>query len=317
MTTPTWNPVPISQLQPVSPPDSWLWQGLIAPSRITLLCAEAKAGKTTLLSMLFKRMESGGSLCGAPVQPGRVIVVTEEHTDIWIERRDRFGLTDNVRVLSTPFLSRPTQTDWERLLARAEDALKTEPAELIVFDTLTHLWPVTEENDNGMEATALMPLRRLGKDLKTAQQLVHHFGSEKKGPRGGTELRAFPDMLIDFHLYTPDDFQDRRRKITTKGRLLPYPTSAVVKLNDTGDDYAVLEGSLTTGSISFASTLQDILPTSPPGFSWQECHDAWPPPKPAPERLRKHLDRNWQSSGWHRTGAGIKGDPYRYFSGGP
>src|SRR5689334_6075598 len=118
-----WNPVPISELQRSARPDDWVWKRFIAAGKITLLCAEAKAGKTTLLSLLFKRMEAGGGLCGSEVYPGRVVVISEELPDTWIDRREKLGLADNLHVLSIPFLSRPSHKDWEAMIDDACQAL--------------------------------------------------------------------------------------------------------------------------------------------------------------------------------------------------
>src|SRR6516164_11613041 len=79
-----WNPKPISQLTRAALPDTWVWEGILAPGKITLFSAEAKAGKTTLLALLLQRMATGGKLCGSTVYPGRAIVVSEEPADIWL-----------------------------------------------------------------------------------------------------------------------------------------------------------------------------------------------------------------------------------------
>src|SRR5436309_503567 len=60
-----WKPVPISQLQRITLPDSSSWEAILAPGKITLFSAEAKAGKTTMLSLLYRQMEEGGTLCCA------------------------------------------------------------------------------------------------------------------------------------------------------------------------------------------------------------------------------------------------------------
>ena len=92
-----------------------------------------------------------------------------------------------------PFITKPTQRDWERMIQDAVHALKQNPASLVVWDTLSHLWCVSDENDNAKEAAALMPLRQLS-DTGASLALVHHFGAEKNGPRGGTELRQEPRL---------------------------------------------------------------------------------------------------------------------------
>jgi hypothetical protein len=308
-----WRPVPISQLKRVAPPDTWTWEGILAPGKITLLSAEAKAGKTTLLSLLYKRMATGGSFCGTTVSPGGVIVVSEEPPDIWLDRRDALALGDHLQVLPMPFVIKPTRRDWERIIDEAVQALKQTPAALVVWDTLSHLWWVPDENDNAKEAAALMPLRLLS-STGAAVCLVHHFGAEKTGPRGGTELRGFPDLLADLHLSKPNDFVDRRRVLKVRGRLQQMPSHLVIELNKAGDDYLVVEGAINGGQIGVWPTLTELVPAQPPGLAAKEFQEQWPS-KPAPQakRINEALAENWQPAGWVRSGGGTKNKPYRYW----
>jgi putative DNA primase/helicase len=308
-----WKPIPISQLQRVAAPDTWVWEGILAPGKITLLSAEAKAGKTTLLSLLYQGMASGGSLCGAQVWPGRAVVVSEEPADFWLERRERLGLGDHLEVLPMPFMFKPSRPFWERMIAEAVRALKQQPAALVVLDTLSHLWWVDDENDNAREAAALMPLRQLSA-AGAALAIVHHFGAEKAGPRGGTELRGFPDVLADLHLYRPNDFIDRRRTLKVRGRLQAAPSQLVIELNAAGDDYTVAEGALLGGTPGHWAVLTSLVPGQPPGWSAQEFRQHWPSqPPPEAKRLNDVLAQNWEPAGWQRTGTGTKNNPYRFW----
>jgi hypothetical protein len=305
--------VPISQLKRVAPADSWVWHGILAPGKITELSAEAKAGKTTLLSLLFQRMGSGGSLCGAKVWPGKVVVVSEEPADLWIDRRQRLALGDHLSVLPMPFVTKPTQRDWEKMIHEAAQALKDNPADLVVWDTLSHLWWVPDENNNAMEAAALMPLRQLCA-TGAALLLIHHFGAEKNGPRGGTELRGFPDLLAELHLYKPNDFVNRRRILKVRGRLALAPCQLVIELNEAADDYQVIEGALNAGQPSLWATLTALVPDQPPGLSAKGFQEKWPKkPLPKVKKINEALAENWQPAGWKRVGTGKKNDPYRYW----
>src|SRR5438270_6968452 len=57
---------------------SWLWQGYLAPGKVTALISPPKSGKTTLVSHLLARFTQGGQLAGLAVAPGRALVVSEE-----------------------------------------------------------------------------------------------------------------------------------------------------------------------------------------------------------------------------------------------
>lgn len=49
----------------------WLWHGYLARGALTLLTSQWKSGKTTLVSLLLARMQTGGDLAGAPLLPAK------------------------------------------------------------------------------------------------------------------------------------------------------------------------------------------------------------------------------------------------------
>src|ERR1019366_8578741 len=111
-----WKPIPASQLKSAPEGIDWVWEGVVARGRITLLSAQAKAGKTTLLSLLIREMGNGGSLLGCKVDRGNVVTVTEESQTDWSIRRDNLGLGDHAEFICIPFISKPTPLDWLDLL---------------------------------------------------------------------------------------------------------------------------------------------------------------------------------------------------------
>src|SRR5438093_11610638 len=77
----TIQPLRPSELANTAQPGlSWLWQGYLAPGKVTALISPPKSGKTTLLSHLLARLAvaQGAQLAGLGVAPGRAIVVPEE-----------------------------------------------------------------------------------------------------------------------------------------------------------------------------------------------------------------------------------------------
>jgi hypothetical protein len=67
----------------------WLWHGLLAPGKLTLLTSLWKSGKTTLLAHFLARRRHGGDFLGLAVAPGGSLIVSEEPRDLWHERRRR------------------------------------------------------------------------------------------------------------------------------------------------------------------------------------------------------------------------------------
>src|SRR5947209_13333981 len=83
---------------------AWIWDGYLAPGKITLLTSLAKSGKTTLVSVLLDKMHAGGELAGRSVRPARAAIVSEEDLQLWRERCRRLPLANNVCLISQPFL---------------------------------------------------------------------------------------------------------------------------------------------------------------------------------------------------------------------
>src|SRR5437016_10434611 len=87
----------------VEPRLSWLWDGYLAPGKITALISPPKTGKTTLLSHLLARFTHGGRLADRAVAPARALVISEEAASDWDARCRQLGLGQNVQFLCRPF----------------------------------------------------------------------------------------------------------------------------------------------------------------------------------------------------------------------
>src|SRR5439155_19512298 len=95
-------------------PAAWIWHGLIAPGRITLVTGPARVGKTRFLGTLLGHRHLGNSLLGLPVQPGKTFLVTDENIGLW-RWRFRMGMidvSDTVRCCCLPFCH-PNAAEFE------------------------------------------------------------------------------------------------------------------------------------------------------------------------------------------------------------
>ena len=85
----SYEPLTLQPLRPgelagaVEPRLSWLWDGYLAPGKITALISPPKSGNTTLLAHLLARLAQGGLLAGRAVAPARALVVSEEAASDW------------------------------------------------------------------------------------------------------------------------------------------------------------------------------------------------------------------------------------------
>jgi hypothetical protein len=95
---------------------AWLRHGYLAPGYLTLLTAEWRGGKTTLLSVLLTRMKEGGTLVDRAIATGKALVISEEPREDWDKRHQQLGLGHMV-FFCRPFRNRPGPAEWVALLA--------------------------------------------------------------------------------------------------------------------------------------------------------------------------------------------------------
>ena len=310
-----WKPLTLDKLTRVTSEDNWLWRGILAPSRITLLAAEYKAGKTTFISLLLKAMKEGGTLCGAEVKPGSAVIVSEEPADFWIDRNEHLDLGNHVQVIEIPFAHKPSYDHWKQMIEEAVHWLLYHTADLVVFDTLSHLWCVERENDNAEVSKALMPLRAIARELASVL-LVHHFGAGTERMRGATELGGFVDTIVQLHRAFPENILSRERRLKISGRLSREPSDMRIELNAAGTDYDILDGQPPRTAPTTWEIVSELISLAvPPGWSAQDFRNQWPSDRqpPTEKKLLDLIKDRWQQAGWSRTGAGVKGDPFHWY----
>jgi hypothetical protein len=294
---------------------TWLWKGFIAQKGITLFSAYWKTGKTTLLAHLVRNMYKGISLCDCEVKPAKILYITEESKTRWRKRIDSLGIRDNVRFICRPFTSKPSITQWERFVDHVAKHAEKMGADLVVFDTLSALWPVRDENNAGEVQAALMPLWKIAEI--SGQILVHHLrkgdGQEGTGSRGSSALPSFVDTIMELRRENPSDRTSRRRTITAYGRDDETPPEIIIELNAETNEYGSLgsrEGAKIDG---IKAILLKILPKERPGYTFEEIKKHWPGKKFTRAKAMRALLKGGATSGdWICTGSGKKGDPKRY-----
>jgi RecA-family ATPase len=187
METIRFEPVPMTRLvtENACAPTQWLWKGFLARENITLCTSLWKAGKTTLLAGLLRALDSGTPFLGRPCKPGHALIVSEESPAIWAARNQAIPVGANARLVSRPFMGRPSVAQWEELLVYAELERERDTLDLLVIDTLAIFLPGRSESDPGTLLDMLTPLRRIASS-GVAVFLLHH-------PR---KAASFPLRLI-------------------------------------------------------------------------------------------------------------------------
>ncbi len=311
-------PVPLSQLKPLAGQDGWLLHGLLLPGAITLLTALWKSGKTTWLSHLLARLDQDGTFIGLDVKAAKVLIVSEESPDLWIERRDRLKLGDHVHIVGRPFKKKPYPKEWSAFIDNLATLVEQHGYNLVVIDPLANFWPVMDENDATQVIAALNPLRQVTEKGVAVLLLMHprkSDGAEATATRGSGAIPAFVDILIEMRRMSPNDTKDRRRVVTGNSRYRETPAELVIELSADEDSYTVHGDRAEAGGKRRDELILDILHAEPSRMlTSDEIREDWPTDtkKPSKRTLEQSLSRGVEEGRWHTAGEGVKGNPRRY-----
>jgi hypothetical protein len=296
----------------------WLWQGYLARGNFTLLTSQWKTGKTTLVSVLLHHLKAGGTLAGLPVQPGKTIVVSEEGPDLWFQRSRRFDYAEHVAWFCRPFWGKPTPEQWLIFVEQIAALHRQLGLSLLVIDPLAAFLPGRDENNAGSILAFLTPLQQLT-SAGLAVLLLHHprkqAAPEGQTARGSGALQGFADILLEMHWYNRADRTDRRRQLLAWSRFGTTPPELVIELNEGGTDYTTKGTREDLARAALHDGLYTILSAARGFLTVEEIEEQWPPDQPRPNsgalwrRLNTGIAQGWL----RRTGAGQKGDPFRYW----
>jgi putative DNA primase/helicase len=295
----------------------WIWRGIVARGAITMLSAHPKAGKSTLLGHLLAGLERGEPVAGLPTSACRVLFVSEESERVWAARRQLLGLSDHCHFLNQAFIAKPTIDRWFDFLGVVRDHVLAVDAELVIFDTISSLWPVVSENDAAQVQGALMPLVGLVRATNCGLFISHHLkksdGLEGTGFRGSSALGGFVDVLVELRRVAASIPEDRRRKLTVMGRLGGIPPEIIIRLNDQGTGYERLEETQEFIPAGLAEQVRRLLPDVGQGLTFEEILTNMPEQtRPRRQELVRVLREGTHLGTWFRTGVGVKGQPWRY-----
>ena len=321
---PSWCPVVLSEVEAgeIGTP---VVQDLIYKGGTTLLSAREKAGKTTLLNLLAKKLHATtpSTFLGLDVHPSKVLFVSEETALTWIPRRDNAEAPGDMLTILRPLGTADSYAQWGRFCHSIQKHAEHHGVDVVIFDTWAFLNPSESENNNTDVSRALRPVNALS-DAGLAVLIIHHQ-SKGGGIRGGTGLPAGVDMVIEMTRKSDARFpgdqpvadakEDSVRRFETRGRF-PSPTTIVARW--TGSDYEVIQGE----TIQHARTalrrnlLCDVLATHGP-LTPAEIRQRWPDDQVAPgspSTFKRDL-KELQKSGRIAIEPGSEGggnDPHRY-----
>lgn len=286
-----FNPQKLEELSVEEYGVDYLWDGFIAKGRISILAAFAKTGKTTLLTHLIKQMGAGGELAGRFVVPTKVLILSEENPSDWVERKKELGLGDNVRMQCYPVLGSLSENEWYKLMGEVLEYCQREDVEMVIFDTISGMWSVEDENSSVQINKAFHGLRLLAKN-DLAVLLVHHTTKkENKGGRavrGSGAINANCDFIAEFDRNGTSGTQ---RKLKVISRL---QKEFIVTIELMSHGYMVVGNAKRPSWESNANALLTLLPLQGEGLTITQLHQMWDESilgkKPDPRTVRRYIE---------------------------
>lgn len=196
------------------PPVTWLLQGLQPVGTNALLAAQAKSGKTTLVTNLVKSLADGTPFLGAHLNEfsGTVTLIDDELDDRMLRRWLRnIGITypENLRVvtlrgrLSTFNIVDPTiRATWADNLAGTD---------YLILDCLRPALDACGLDENHEAGIFLNAYGELLKQAGVESSLVvHHMGHTSQRSRGDSRIMDWPDVLWKLTRKDPEDHTSAR-----------------------------------------------------------------------------------------------------------
>lgn len=242
----------IAQAPPEIP---WVMSPIAARGATTLLSGPAKAGKTTFIVKVMFEMHDGGSVLNMPVHQGKVLVWTENSPMVWKAKvhgvaPERIDHIYPVARTDPRFLG---HTFDENVRTVFDMAVQLD-CSLIVFDTLTGLAAIEEENEASQVSAALVPVSKLAQRYQIACIMVHHLG--KSGvERGSTVFLSEPDILVRLE----GEFAEERTLRVKNNMLINPPEDLVFRMDSNGEYTMGVKGLTDDGALA----ILDVLPLTP------------------------------------------------------
>lgn len=298
-----FNPTDIAELfDEVEGAIPWVLEGYLLEGGLTLLAGPPKLGKTTFAYHALVSIALGKPFIGRETSEESVLLLgVEEHRRDIVQRLKDCSEQDLSGRVKIAFGPLPFD---ENILREIVAYIEREGIGLVVIDTLPAWWKLQDESSASEVIQKGMPLVEAIRETDAAWLgLVH---SRKGGGEHGEEIRGSSALLglVDIAISMKrTDGKKCQRKLETVSRYADTPSELVIELTE--DEYRVLgtpdELSASAKAEKVLAALTDIGQTAEElsmrtGLSKQD------------------ISRSIRLLGEKviRTGAGRKGDPYRY-----
>ncbi len=302
--------VPASELLASLPPEpEGTWGSYLVPGNVTILAGKPKAGKSTLAMALADAIGNDADVfLGQRINGGPVLYVAEEASSTLAHKLPGGDVHLLTRDLAWPAPS------WEELIELTRREAQRVKAVAVFIDTLAH-WAGLgheREKDAGAAQAAMRPLLGLARD-GLAVWLVHHArkggGEDGEGLRGSGALAGAADVIVELERVGTSP---RQRALLALSRYPSTPGALVIEHDPTDGTWSVVgEGEERSDSRSIADrqAILAALRRSSELLTRADLEAAVGTPE---RQWHPELTTLEHEGLIQRTGAGKKGDPYRF-----
>jgi len=192
-----------------------------------------------------------------------------------------------------------------------------QPVDLLAIDPLANLASMRTENDAAEMLKAVAPLQSLT-NRGVSVLLCHH---PKKGPvipgqaaRGSGALSACVDIIVEMHVVSQRNAQDRRRRLRAYSRYAATPQHWLIEWTADGSDYTARGLSAEPQFADGWPVLEALLENAEGPMTRQALFRAWPESMTAPTKMTlwKWLRRAVREGQVLQHGSGSRVEPYQY-----
>jgi hypothetical protein len=293
-------------LQSTNADPEWLWNGLLAPSLVTLLVGPAFSGKSTLIAALLRSMTTGEPLLGQPVEPGQAVWLSEEADVSLLHKATRFGISESGHSFAGR-QDRLTWCEWESMIETAAAEALERSARLLIVDSFAALARLDPEHENDAGAIAQKMAALSAATRRDLAVLVLHHSNANGRPRGSTAFEGSADIVVRL--------KRRAETITLKSasRFTPVELTGRLENNNPQPQFKAVANS--TEHTSPRTPENDLLwqalnEAGREGITYAELDD-----QPGLSRfMAMRRLRAWRANNLvDCRGGGVKGDPRRWF----
>jgi 5S rRNA maturation endonuclease (ribonuclease M5) len=297
-------------------PDWVVGPGLVAVGAITEIDGKIKAaGKTTLMLGMVGAILEGASFLGQPTRQARVVYVTEQTRQTFMDALRRAGLADRCDELRILFREDFGAATWPEIVAmvRQQDGY-----DVAVFDTIGKLARLRDENAASEWSDAMTPLQDLaasGRAVILGRHDRKSGGEVGESGRGSSQGSGDADIILA--LRRPEGNQpSNRRVLETLSRYPDTPEKMVVEL--TSDGYVLLGSDEAVALADAVDFVSDVIASefwqTHSGLSMSKLEELGKARSPKVPRstIQAALDKLMSSGDATRSGAGKAHHPYVY-----